>query len=33
MGLDFAGCELDPDYFAAQKKRFADYTAQMRIEM
>lgn len=33
MGLDFAGCELDPDYFAAQEKRFADYTAQMRIEM
>lgn len=33
MGLDFVGCELDPDYFAAQEKRFADYTAQMRIEM
>lgn len=33
MGLDFVGCELDPDYFAAQEKRFADYTSQTQIKM
>ena len=28
LGFDFVGCELDPDYFATEEKRFAGYTAQ-----
>ena len=30
-GLDFVGCEIDKDYFAAQERRFADYTAQTNL--
>jgi site-specific DNA-methyltransferase (adenine-specific) len=30
-GLDFYGYELDPDYFAAQEKRFNEYKAQLRL--
>jgi site-specific DNA-methyltransferase (adenine-specific) len=30
-GLDFTACELDPDYFAAQEKRFKEFTAQIRM--
>lgn len=32
FGLDFAGCEIDKEYFDKQEQRFADYTAQMRME-
>ena len=31
MGLDFVGCEIDPYYFEAQEKRFAEHTAQMSL--
>lgn len=31
LGFDFVGCELDPDYFAAEEKRFAGYTAQTSL--
>lgn len=27
-GLDFVGCEIDPDYFKAQEERFKEHTAQ-----
>lgn len=27
-GLDFVGCEIDPDHFKAQEKRFQAHTAQ-----
>ena len=30
-GLDFVGCEIDKDYFAAQEERFAAYTAQLSL--
>lgn len=30
-GLDFVGCEIDPDYFKAQEERFAAYAAQMSM--
>jgi site-specific DNA-methyltransferase (adenine-specific) len=30
-GLHFTACELDADYFAAQEKRFKEFTAQMRL--
>jgi site-specific DNA-methyltransferase (adenine-specific) len=30
-GLDFIGCELDHDYFAAAEKRYKDFAAQLRI--
>jgi site-specific DNA-methyltransferase (adenine-specific) len=30
-GLDFVGCELDPDYFAAQEKRYKDFTSQLTL--
>jgi len=30
-GLDFIGCELDPDYFVAAQKRYKDFAAQLRI--
>lgn len=29
--LDFVGFEIDPHYFAAQEKRFGEYTAQMTL--
>ena len=28
VGLDFVGCEIDPDYFEAQEARFQAHTAQ-----
>lgn len=31
MGFDFTGIELDPDYFAAQEKRFSQHKAQLKI--
>jgi len=30
-GLDFVGCELDPEYFAAQEKRYKDFTSQLTL--
>jgi site-specific DNA-methyltransferase (adenine-specific) len=30
-GLDFVGCELDPDYWAAQEKRYKDFTSQLTL--
>ena len=30
-GLDFVGCEIDPDYFKAQEKRFKEHTAQENL--
>lgn len=30
-GLDFVGCEIDPDYFKAQEERFAAHAAQMSM--
>lgn len=30
-GLDFVGCELDADYFAAQEARFAAHAAQLTM--
>lgn len=30
-GLDFVGCDIDKYYFGKQEKRFADYTAQLRV--
>lgn len=32
-GLDFVGCEIDKGYFDAQEKRFAEHTAQLKIEL
>ena len=31
MGLDFVGCEIDPDYFKAQEERFENYTNQTSL--
>lgn len=31
LGFGFVGYEIDPQYFAAQEKRFADHTAQMTL--
>lgn len=31
-GLDFAGCEIDTEYFDLQEQRFQAYAAQERIE-
>jgi site-specific DNA-methyltransferase (adenine-specific) len=31
MGFDFYGFEIDPDYFAAQEKRFKEQTAQQSL--
>lgn len=31
LGFDFAGCEIDPHYFQAQEKRFAEHTAQISL--
>lgn len=33
MGFDFTGYEIDPDYFAAQEKRFKEYTSQTRLNL
>lgn len=30
-GLDFVGCEIDKDYFAAQEKRFEEHAAQENL--
>ena len=30
-GLDFIGCELDTDYFAAAEKRYKDFAAQLNL--
>lgn len=30
-GLDFVGCEIDPDYFKAQEERFKERTAQENL--
>jgi site-specific DNA-methyltransferase (adenine-specific) len=30
-GLSFVGCEIDPDYFKAQEKRFKEFTAQLTL--
>lgn len=30
-GLDFVGCEIDPDYFKAQEERYQDHIAQMSL--
>lgn len=30
-GLDFVGCEIDPDYFKAQEERFEAHSAQLRF--
>lgn len=30
-GLDFVGCEIDPDYFAKQEERFQRHTAQLNL--
>lgn len=30
-GLDFVGCEIDPDYFKAQEERFKEHTAQENL--
>lgn len=30
-GLDFVGCEIDPDYFKAQEERFAAHAKQMSM--
>lgn len=31
MGYDFTGCEIDPDYHAAQQKRFQTHIAQAQL--
>jgi site-specific DNA-methyltransferase (adenine-specific) len=30
-GLNFVGCELDADYFAAQEKRWREYKMQLKL--
>lgn len=30
-GLNFVGCEIDPDYFKAQEERFKEHTAQENL--
>lgn len=30
-GLDFVGCEIDPEYFRRQEERFKNYTAQINL--
>lgn len=30
-GLDFVGCEIDPDYFAAQEARYQAHVAQISL--
>ena len=31
MGFDFVGCELDPDFWQAQEKRFQDHIASQEL--
>jgi site-specific DNA-methyltransferase (adenine-specific) len=31
LGFDFEGCELDPDYYEAQEKRFQNHIAQSEL--
>ena len=31
LGFDFVGCEIDPDYFAAQEERFTAHIAQQSL--
>ena len=31
VGLEFVGCEIDAEYFAAQEARFKDFTSQLRL--
>lgn len=31
VGLDFVGFEIDPENFAAEEQRFAEYTAQRSL--
>ena len=31
LGFEFVGCEIDPHYFQAQEKRFAEHTAQISL--
>ena len=31
LGFDFVGCEIDPHYFQAQERRFAEHTAQISL--
>lgn len=31
MGFDFTACELNPDYFTTQEKRFRQHKAQIRL--
>lgn len=31
FGVDFVGCEIDPDYFAAAQKRFVQETSQLTL--
>lgn len=31
MGFDFTGFELDPDYFAAQEKRFKEHSRKLQL--
>ena len=30
-GLEFVGCEIDAEYFAAQEARFLEFTSQLRL--
>lgn len=30
-GLDFVGCEIDPDYFKAQEERYKNHIAQLNL--
>ena len=30
-GVDFVGCEIDPDYFQAQEKRYKEFTSQLTL--
>lgn len=32
-GLDFVGCEIDPDYFDLEEQRFERHTAQVRFDV
>ena len=32
-GLDFGGCEIDPDYFDLEEQRFERHTAQVRFDV
>lgn len=30
-GIDFVGCEIDPEYFEKQEKRYREFTAQISL--